>query len=310
MSTVTPLTEGSQISTSTAQPSSTKPYIIFPKDRSNSTQINGTDKYIQNIIGQDSPSYIYNSPYDGVSNWAPDLTEDQLKKIVGYAGVDSVIENVKIAQKRLLTTSRSPHRNTYGSPSTTASPTTPAPEMRVQKRDGTITSQTSAKTDLSVIAQPSGFALADVKNYVYDDVAGEGAYVYLIEYGINVGHPEFRNMVHPPQQTDWIFVPRAPQTYDDSETDTYHGTCMGSKAVGAKLGVAKSARLVIVKSDDEGSEVLDAFQMALDHIRSNGRQGKAVVLYAGGNSSLPYESCMGSSFYARHRFKSETNHFS
>ena len=222
-----------------------------------------------------------------MENWAPNLTDHQLAQVVGYKGVNFVIENVKIAQKRAPKTRSPRKRSKHGSPTTSTSLTTPPPDQTLKKRDGTITSQLDAVTELSVIAQPSGSALADVRNYVFDNVAGEGAYIYLIEYGINPGHPEFVNMVHPPQQTDWLFVPRAPRTYVDSDTDLGHGSCMASKAAGAKFGVAKSARLVIVKSDDEASEVNDAFRMALDHIKSNGREGKAVVVYAGGEKMFP-----------------------
>lgn len=196
-----------------------------------------------------------------------------------------MIEHVKIAQKRAPKTRSPGNKREHGSPTTSAGLTTPPPHHTLKQRDGTITSQVGAVTELSVVAQPSGSALADVKNYVYVEVAGEGAYIYLIEYGINVGHPEFVNMVHSPQETGWLFVPGAPATCVDSETDTYHGTCMASKAVGARCGVPKSARLVIVESDDYGSQLEDAFRMALDHIITNGRKEKALIIYAGGEKT-------------------------
>ena len=283
LSVVEPMTATSQIPSATT--TGAKSYGIFPKDRTNSSQTNATDKFIQRILG-DAPSNIYNSPYRGVSNWAPNLTDDQLKKIVDHPGIDYVIENVKIAEKRVVKTGGPQFRGSLASQTKVPDQITAAPAANLRKRDGQITSQTtSVPTELSVIVQPSNSALADVRNYVYDDVAGENTYIYVIENGINVRHPEFQDMVHPPQDEDWLFVPGASQTYVDSDTELYHGTCVADKAAGADFGVAKESHLVIVKSDDTPTQMLSAYEMALDDIIKNERRFKSVVIHAAGEYS-------------------------
>ena len=68
--------------------------------------------------------------------------------------------------------------------------------------------------------------------------------------------------------------------YEDN-SPSGHGSCVTSKAAGAKYGVAKKARLVpVIMKHDSPYEVLSCMNIVLAHILKPKRQGKAVVHFA------------------------------
>ena len=58
---------------------------------------------------------------------------------------------------------------------------------KIEKRDPTYTSQAAAASELRMMSQPTTVpSLKNLPNYWYDDKAGEGTFIYLLEDGINV----------------------------------------------------------------------------------------------------------------------------
>ncbi|KAJ5820587.1 hypothetical protein N7474_006178 [Penicillium riverlandense] len=111
--------------------------------------------------------------------------------------------------------------------------------------------------EMKFISQPHGYPIEDVAAFTFLDYAGSDSTVYVHDTGMNLQDPEFQNPI--PLITRgayrWL-TPRAsritglagqeiahPQMWTDSMG---HGTCMASKIVGERYGVAKAANLTIV----------------------------------------------------------------
>ncbi|KAI1126097.1 oryzin precursor [Nemania abortiva] len=129
----------------------------------------------------------------------------------------------------------------------------------------------------------------NTNTYVYDDSAGEGTYIYVIDSGIYVEHPEFEG------RASWgtSFVANdAKPTVDENGHGTHVAGIAGSKT----YGVAKKANLIAVKvlnSAGSGpiSQVIAGIQWAVDDAKSKNRINKSVAnmslgALSIGNSSL------------------------
>lgn len=107
--------------------------------------------------------------------------------------------------------------------------------------------------------------------YVYDDSAGEGAFAYVVDSGVNVGHVEFEG--------------RASRGYNAVGgffADTIgHGTHVAGTIASRTFGVAKKANIIDVKvfsgSRTSMSIILDGFQWAVNDIVTKRRQGRSVI---------------------------------
>ena len=262
-------------------------YVIYPADRYNVEQTNATERFLQKIIGKNQTNVVVN-PLRGVELWGLELDSSQLKKVAGHIGIGLVYKNEDIASPDVPSedvasniTHRNLHRDLFSTP-ITKQPTNGI----LTGRESRITNQANAPDDLKVLAQPSPLPLSKVKSYVYNDNAGEGIYIYVLDRGFNPENSDFTNMVHPPQKRDWLFVPSL-NPYDTGWPDYTdsrepgHGSCIASKAAGAKSGVAKKARLVpVVREDDSSYAILTSMVMTLDDVVKHKRQGKAVVVFA------------------------------
>lgn len=131
--------------------------------------------------------------------------------------------------------------------------------------------QKNAKDDLRFISRPRGIMqmLLMSKDYLYDDSAGEGISIYVVDSGANPAHPEYTGMLGSiewlwPGKDLWQILPR--KDFSDwypSKTDSVdHGACMISKAVGPEYGVAKKANIVVVKLIFEGGKLVPASLMS------------------------------------------------
>ena len=61
----------------------------------------------------------------------------------------------------------------------------PPPHV-VERAPPTYTSQTQAVTELRILSQPTTVSdLSKLPDYVFDDKAGSGVYIYLLDDGIN-----------------------------------------------------------------------------------------------------------------------------
>lgn len=144
--------------------------------------------------------------------------------------------------------------------------------------------QDNAGSDLRLIAQQKGIPLDWVNGFIYDDSAGEGITVYVVDSGLEKDHEEFTLGTNVASRTRYIHVH---SDYDGSkpEDDSFvtpdrlkgiaHGTCMVSRVAGHLHGVAKKADPVIVRVPRrlEGStrtataeDYLEAVALALDDV--------------------------------------------
>ncbi|KAK6514710.1 hypothetical protein TWF281_004907 [Arthrobotrys megalospora] len=94
--------------------------------------------------------------------------------------------------------------------------------------------------------------------YITDASQGRGVIVYVIDFGFNIRHKDFKNTKWA-KDDEHIFVDPKESfkklrdiklTEGPNYTGRYHGTSMLSKLLGAKNGIAKSVTPVIVKFTD------------------------------------------------------------
>ncbi len=125
-------------------------------------------------------------------------------------------------------------------------------KQRLKKR--TTTSQPNAPADLRFISQPKGAIIDDTEEYSYDDSAGEGITVYVVDSGANPDNPDFDLMEGEiewlwPTEEEWnlLTIPGFDQPYKSETDPSNHGSCVISKVAGYDWGVAKRANIVVVK---------------------------------------------------------------
>ncbi|KAL9058644.1 MAG: hypothetical protein Q9162_001651 [Coniocarpon cinnabarinum] len=136
------------------------------------------------------------------------------------------------------------------------------------------------KVKISDIQPDAPYGLARIAHttrgsteFVYDDVAGEGTYSYIIDTGIFTDHPDFEGRA----------TFGANFAGDDTDSDgNGHGThCAGT--VGSKTyGVAKKTNLIAVKvmganGGGGSSAILKGIEWATQDVAAKGRQGKSVA---------------------------------
>ncbi|KAI1912735.1 subtilisin-like serine protease [Ophidiomyces ophidiicola] len=118
-----------------------------------------------------------------------------------------------------------------------------------------------------------------VSDYRYDDSAGQGVTAYIVDTGIDVNHPDFRG------RATW-----GTNTVDSINRDCNgHGTHCAGTVAGTTYGIAKNARLVAVKVLDcngsgSTSAIMRGLEWAVQHARSNGGAGRAVMNMSLGGS--------------------------
>jgi len=117
---------------------------------------------------------------------------------------------------------------------------------------------------------------------------GTGVNVYIIDSGVYIAHHEFRDRIH--IVGDFTAHPTNPQATDDVSdcaadgTLQGHGTHTASYAAGTQYGVAKNARIWVLKVDKNGpkgcaatpAEQRAALMAAVDWVSAN-HQSPAVV---------------------------------
>ena len=265
-------------------------YIIYPADGFNVKQTNDTERFLQELIGNNEIN-VAKSPLLGVLAWGLKLDSSQFDRVAAHEeGIDRILEDNVVASEDVpsnITHRKRTHRKrTHRKLARDASSTLTSGILT--GHESKIISQADADDDLKVLAEASPYPLNNVKSYVYDEKAGEGIYIYVLDKGFNPDNSDFINMEHPPEERDWLLVPSSYPV--NSKLSKYaaidgsgHGNCIASKAAGAKSGVAKKARLVpVVSKDSSDFSLLASNVMALNHIWEHKRQGRAVVLFAAG----------------------------
>jgi oryzin len=136
-----------------------------------------------------------------------------------------------------------------------------------------LVTQTDAEYNLALLSSLDGFASRDpVNDYVYDDSAGRGQFVYVVDTGVFVDHVDFGGRaiqginIHP---GEW--------------EDVYgHGTHCAGTVASTTYGAAKLATVVDVKVlDDNGfgtiEDMLAGYDWAINNITSEGRTGQSLI---------------------------------
>lgn len=140
-------------------------------------------------------------------------------------------------------------------PRATAPYVTPTKPRLEKRKDTKTTGQPNAQPDLRFISEPKDSTLSSTTDYVFDNSAGVGITVYVIDTGANPSNPDFSGM---PGTTRWLwpteswwnlFLNSAFRQPFGAQTDTAnHGCCVISKVAGIFYGVAKRANIVVVKA--------------------------------------------------------------
>ncbi|KAF5637945.1 hypothetical protein F52700_4648 [Fusarium sp. NRRL 52700] len=134
-------------------------------------------------------------------------------------------------------------------------------------------SKRALKTDKKAQPELQMFSTAPGKKasgYTYDEKAGQGVTIYVLDEGFNLKHKEFTSS---PGTKRWIFSKGASGENDPDG----HGSCCASKALGSTVGVAPKANLVAVKLQLTSWSLLKAWQAVVLDVQQNRLQGKAVV---------------------------------
>ncbi|KXN67998.1 subtilisin-like protein [Conidiobolus coronatus NRRL 28638] len=144
--------------------------------------------------------------------------------------------------------------------------------------------------------KPNGFF--DV-NYNYDSKAGEGVDVYVVDTGINVAHPEFKNKA----KMVGNFIQDSPNMDENG-----HGTHVAGIIGSSSYGVAKKVNLLGVKVlDAGGSGSTSGIIAALDFIvqtvikqKANAANARPAVINMslGGSPSRALDNAVTSAFRA------------
>ncbi|KAI0846535.1 oryzin precursor [Daldinia vernicosa] len=121
--------------------------------------------------------------------------------------------------------------------------------------------------------------VANNTDYVYDSIAGEGTYAYILDTGLLTTHEEFENRAS-------LGYNAVAGVFAD---DVGHGTHVAGTIAGKKYGVAKKAKLVSVKvfanAISYTSDLLEGFHWAVGNITAENRQSISVInISAGGNT--------------------------
>lgn len=87
---------------------------------------------------------------------------------------------------------------------------------------------------------------AGATDYVYDDTAGAGQTVYVVDSGIRISHQEFEGRA----RFGYSAITSSTTYHED---DDGHGTHVAGTVAGKTYGVAKKAQVVAVKSFSNGA---------------------------------------------------------
>ncbi|KAF4440994.1 Serine ase 2 [Fusarium acutatum] len=150
----------------------------------------------------------------------------------------------------------------------------PDASLKTNAKPSTVAKR-ALKTDKKAQPELQMFSTAPGKKpsgYTYDEKAGQGVTIYVLDEGFNLKHkashclPDYR----------WIFSKGASGENDPDG----HGSCCASKALGSTVGVAPKADLVAVKLQMTSWSLLKAWQAVVLDVTQNRLQGKAVVSYS------------------------------
>ncbi|KAI0096532.1 peptidase S8/S53 domain-containing protein [Daldinia grandis] len=103
-----------------------------------------------------------------------------------------------------------------------------------------ITTQRPTTREMWFLSQSKDVGLDQTGAFAYDDSAGAGSLVYVVDSGADLSHPEFDNVR---DLATWLY----PGNVHAPGDSTGHGTKMLTKVTGKLFGVSKRVRPVIVR---------------------------------------------------------------
>lgn len=156
-------------------------------------------------------------------------------------------------------------------------------KSRLKKR-GDVILQADAKMHLRFLSYPDQLSVAEkglpLPGYAYSSgAAGAGIVVYVIENGVNPANDEFATTG---VIRDWLYSAKIAKTQSEYVQNIYwkgHGSCDVSLVAGPKYGVAKKAKVVVVKNSFTEGGILDAFQKIINDLDRRNLAGERTAGY-------------------------------
>ncbi|KAJ0116607.1 hypothetical protein J7T55_009757 [Diaporthe amygdali] len=251
--------------TSSQPPTGTpKPYMIFPADGADTAAFLTT---LQDLVKPEVPQVVDILDTGSNSNttlmWVANLTDTQLKEVQGNSAIDGTMENANL-------TATAPAEEAEGQT------VTPPKQKRRSLYDIARRAVINVDTDdFDLIQLSTAEGSQPGTTYDYDETAGTGISVYVIESDILMDHDEFTGGG---RTTRKITVPDMTGGGLRGERAEFHGTCAASKAVGNTAGSAPKADFVAVDmTNDDVATLIAAFAMIGQDVAQKGLKGKAVI---------------------------------
>lgn len=218
-----------------------------------------------------APAYLqeYGGDSTGVEFWRVKMSDLQRAVFVRAYPRVQIYENTQFLYHPDLQFSQTSNQS-MPEPDLSPSEISNGTNMGLGLGSGTIY-QPDAPSDLKVVSWASGVPWSKTKSYAYDPAKGDKAIIYIIANGIDGRSREF---TWPPP--DWLYAPGVKRTKTDDDSLS-HGSCVASKATGARNGVSKSTRLVVVKSSLDLVDIAWAFQRIVN-IAAKQKSPRIVVL--------------------------------
>lgn len=270
-------------------------YNIAAKDYNNDEETKATREFLNGKLTNPDQEII-EFTYPGTSHvlgWGHvQLSEAAKKELEEYAGIVSPLgEDGPVDDERAVSDNglNAPRiaRASRLSGMVQSSYMAYTKRAALLKRAVTWTKQAPASWDLNMVSQPKEMKGDQVRDFVYDENAGAGTWVYVIDSGAALsvinpdGDREFENV----ETLQTKPSKDAGEAEDSDGSDASHGTKVSSKAVGKKYGVAKRATLVSVKMRNEKSrstaDFIKAVEDVVDHLADDSRadrRSKTVII--------------------------------
>lgn len=146
--------------------------------------------------------------------------------------------------------------------------------------------QADSATCLAFLSTPWG--KKNSQSYAYLSPAGLGMRIFVLASGLNSHHNEFNAY-----RIDWLYAIEVnPREFDDSPKPVISGTCAASLMIGKLMGVAKEARLTMVKTGLTVPSLIDAVARVLDTPQKSpsglqGSKGYTVLSISGSFDNIP-----------------------
>lgn len=209
----------------------------------------------------------------GAVFYGADLTTDQIaqfRAIIGVRDIEPDEELVDISDGKSMDMQSEPQ----------FAPTDTLFKSRLKKRGEPIL-QANARDHLKFLSYPDQMSLAKnaLPGYSYFSQAGTGILVYVMDNGVNPANSEFATTG---VIQGWIYSAKIAKTeteYVKTLLWKGHGSCSVSLVAGPKYGVAKNAKVIMVKNSLTEGGILNAFQKIINDLYERTKAGEEIAGY-------------------------------